>query len=107
MIKKLEIQELRNGYLMTRVFKEGQWSIYERLDKSTKKPLSGFELIRVKVKNLNPNNPIEKKIIDLGYTEYEIYPGTSDFGSTAYDFVRLSDALAFYNKIKASTPICK
>ena len=107
MIKELKNQELRNGYLMTRVFKEGQWSIYERLDKSTKKPLSGFELIRVKVTKLRKDNPIEKNLIDLGYTEYEIYPGTSQFGTTAYDFVRLSDALAFYNKIKASTPICK
>lgn len=105
MIKELKNQELRNGYLMTRVFKEGQWSIYERLDKSTKKSLSGFELIKVVNKKLDP--VIDINLINQGYTEKELYPGTSQFGTTAYDFVRLSDALAFYNKIKASTPICK
>lgn len=48
MTKKLDLNEVRNGYLMTRVFNEGEYAIYQRVDKTTHQPLSGFELIKIR-----------------------------------------------------------
>ena len=107
MTKNLEQNEVRNGYLMTRVFNEGQYAIYERLDKTTHQPLSGFELIKIRTHKLKPNNPIELSLIKKGYTEVEVYPGSNEFGSYGWDFVSLNDALSFYHRLEASKPMQK
>ena len=107
MTKKLDLNEVRNGYLMTRVFKEGQYAIYERLDKTTHQPLSGFELIKIRTVNLRTNNPIDKSYLNQGYTEKEDYPGSSRFGIDGWDFVSLNDALSFYHRLEASKPMQK
>lgn len=107
MTKKLDLNEVRNGYLMTRVFNEGEYSIYQRVDKTTHHPLSGFELIKIRTKKCNPDTYSGKKYLSQGYTHYEAYPTTNEFGSYGWDFVSLNDALSFYHKLEASTPICK
>ena len=107
MTKKLDLNEVRNGYLMTRVFNEGEYAIYERLDKTTHQSLSGFELIKIRTVKLRTNNPIDKSYLNQGYTEKEVYPGSNDFGLYGWDFVSLNDALSFYHKLEASKPMQK
>lgn len=91
---------MRNGFLMKEVFADGEWRIYERFNKQSGKSAYGWELIKVRVANIDPNSIMEKGLAEKGYTAKEKYPSDVDFGNYAWDFVRLEDAMEFYRKKK-------
>ena len=80
MLKELDTQFVRNGYLYSQLYKDEYVVVYFVTD--AKRDIY-FEVFKPKIQKLYPHYST-KKLIAEGYTDMELYPTVSSFGSWAW-----------------------